>query len=80
METITREQLDRAVEYLNAVSGGDYALSGAYGGYKLVSDGGSREVTQGHRPKRECLNLIRSYTEGYVAGAGLESVHGTSPI
>ena len=30
METITREQLDRAVEYLNAVSDGDYALSGAW--------------------------------------------------
>lgn len=44
-----------------------YNLSGAYGGWRLeqyCADGGSRTITSGYEPKRQCLEQMQSFLSG----------------
>ena len=76
MSRVTIKDLENAVEYLNKLiddfqidKNFSYGLSGAYGGWQLVKYvnefGGAEEITSGHRPKSETLDLIVQYRKGY---------------
>ena len=47
---------------------GNYHLDGAYGGYALArmmnEHGGITSIINGYRPKRELMDLIRTYSAG----------------
>ena len=76
MEKRTANQLYMARDRLNRLSGGDYEWSvqgGEGGGWKLVNEKGSHEVWEARRSKRDALDLIHAYIDGYTAGK--ESVY-----
>ena len=55
---ITESDLDRAVSMLSDLSGYEYGIDKAYGGYKLVSKDGSVEISL-RGTKREIHDHIR---------------------
>ena len=55
---ITESDLDRAVSILSDLSGYEYGINKAYGGYKLVSKDGSVEISK-RGTRREIYNQIR---------------------
>ena len=72
MSRVTIKDLENAVKYLNKIQNDknfSYGLSGAYGGWQLIKYvnefSGAEEITSGHRPKSETLDLIVQYRKGY---------------
>ena len=57
-DRITESDLDRAVSILSDLSGYEYGINKAYGGYKLVSKDGSVEISK-RGTRREIYNQIR---------------------
>ena len=55
---VQKHELLHQIELLNRVTDGDFALDIAYGGYKLVVDGESRNMSI-RMSKRELYNCIR---------------------
>ena len=66
---ITRHDLDNLVRYLNdELPDHDFAIDGAYGGVKLTSHSGSRDVsTIGFGTKRELYEWIHAFRAGLYA-------------
>ena len=42
---VTKEILDRQVEWLNTITGGTYCLGYAYGGVRIEAEAGGRDVS-----------------------------------
>jgi len=42
---VTKEILDRQIEWLNTLTGGTYSLGYAYGGLRLEAEAGGRDVS-----------------------------------
>jgi hypothetical protein len=62
MDRITNANLEYYVERLNKLTNGNYCLGYAYGGVKLESNEGSKDISQ-RLTKRELYNqLITSVT------------------
>ena len=57
-DRITESDLDRAVSILSDLSGYEYGIDKAYGGYKLVSKDGSVEISK-RGTRREIYDHIR---------------------
>mgnify|MGYP005824039921 CR=1 FL=1 len=58
MKPITREFLDRQVEILNRISGGDYEIGYAYGQARVEASTGSRDISP-RGTKREVSMYLR---------------------
>jgi hypothetical protein len=70
MARVTKEALERSINYLNKISKNEYRLESAYGGWKLVQlipgESGVIEVTPGFVPRAQLLftiNAIIRYLE-----------------
>ena len=45
-DRVTKEMLNKQVDWLNRVSGGDYCLGWAYGGVRVEAERGARDITR----------------------------------
>ena len=54
---VTTKDLNGCIDLLRRCTGGDFELDVAYGGYRLVCDGGSRDVSK-RTTKRELYDSI----------------------
>ena len=56
---ITKSEIRHHVDLLAKITGEDFSLDIAYGGYKLVAEGGSRNISA-RMTGREIYNSIRT--------------------
>jgi hypothetical protein len=71
-EKITKARLDHLVEILIRETGGkiDYELDSAYGGYRLVSNKGSHDVSP-RMGKTDLYYWIHAFRQGVEVGRSL---------
>lgn len=64
--TTTKADLEKVVGFINEnlPPKRQIELDGAYGGYKIVTNGGSKELSQGYMPKSFVMNFLRGMQEG----------------
>lgn len=71
-DKITKERLDNLVSILIRETGGtiDYELDSAYGGYRLVQNQGSQDVSP-RMGKTELYHWIHAFRQGVDVGRNL---------
>jgi len=55
---VTKAMLDKQIDWLNKISGGDYCLGWAYGGVRVEAEQGSRDISP-RGTKREVSMYLR---------------------
>jgi hypothetical protein len=70
MERITEKDLYNRIDRLNSITGKEFELSMAYGGYSLRL-GGTSPLNCGHTTKRDLYNRINAFIEGINLGIKL---------
>ena len=63
----TKADLEAIVQRLNAITEGNYSIDGAYGGFRLVSGGGGRDISP-RLTKSELAGWIEAFIAGFDAG------------
>jgi hypothetical protein len=66
-----KSDLEAAVKHIRNLTGRDFFLQGAYGGWQLQEKVGEgcRDITTGYVSKREMLDRLRSMSIGMDIGA-----------
>lgn len=81
MRRITKNELESKIEYLSKLTGREWRLSQAYGGYNVTrvinAGGGESDLFRcsGHVPARELALKLSAYCQGYEDA---KEVHGMS--